>query len=867
MKTNYFKSIALKSSLFLIALSIYLLWAVLGFADRINGYSHFQDIESNLNESKLIAGKVETQCLVLMEKASPGIHNTNSAYDEKLDLLIMSLITNIKLNAEDPYVQKNLSLKRNLILLEENCGEITRIQNEYLALLIKKENLISQLTQLLESETNSELYIAFQQYLLTYNPEIINDALDNINYERKYPNLIAEGQERDNPSDPIFLMKEISSLDYKIGYSSKSALTGEIILFSKLIVRQLENFHSEFREIYQAKNKNFFNRFYILIFLIGLIFLSLIFLFSRSLQTNYVKLKSALQSLSRGNLKQNINTSKDLEFIELMNLTNSITDGLIEKKKFAIAISEGSNISGLQKFPKEDELGSELEKLADKLELARLEDDVRKEENRIRSWHSEGLAQFGEIFRSERNDEKELAFKVIKMLVEYLKANQGILYIVADEDEEKPYLDPLAAFAFDRRKYLEQKVDFGEGLVGTCAIEKESIYISEVPDDYIQITSGLGEAPPRAIIIVPLKIEDDIFGVLEIASFSEFKDYSIRFIEQLAESIASTLSGVRINQKTNLLLEQSMLQSKNMDEQEKVMKENLEAFHQAQEDSKRKENEFSGILNAVNASALVAEFSLNGRFSEINDIFAELLQITKEQVLGKHHSDFAVVEKYSDDYKNFWRALREGEIIHRTEKYKLFSGNEVWLKQTFTPIQDEEGNTLKILNISSNITQTVLQQDTLKGQSAEIARSNIELKSLSHAVDESIIKCEYSPDGIIINVNNNYCELLGYSMKEMIGKNARIFLKEDEKNHFSTIFSEVLKGKNYSGIVKRSKPTGEEMWLMANFTPVMDDENKVYKIYFLSQDVTEKKLKYQLLEEANKEIDRLKALLENLQKK
>ena len=139
------------------------------------------------------------------------------------------------------------------------------------------------------------------------------------------------------------------------------------------------------------------------------------------------------------------------------------------------------------------------------------------------------------------------------------------------------------------------------------------------------------------------------------------------------------------------------------------------------------------------------------------------------------------------------------------------------------------------------------------------------MKSLSRAVDDSIIKCEYSSEGIIMNVNDNYCALTGYSMKELMGKNVRLFLKEDEKSQFDSIVSEVLKEKSYSGLVKRTKPIGEEKWLMANFTAVKDDDGKIYKIYFLAQDITEKRLKYQLLEEANKEITRLKDLLNNPQ--
>ena len=96
----------------------------------------------------------------------------------------------------------------------------------------------------------------------------------------------------------------------------------------------------------------------------------------------------------------------------------------------------------------------------------------------------------------------------------------------------------------------------------------------------------------------------------------------------------------------------------------------------------------------------------------------------------------------------------------------------------------------------------------------------------------------------------------------MTGKNNRIFLQRVEKEQFDKIWEDVLKDKQYSGVIRRTKPTGEEVWLMSTFTPVRDENGNIFKVIFLGQDITERKLKYQLLEEANKEIDRLRKELD-----
>jgi PAS domain S-box-containing protein len=186
------------------------------------------------------------------------------------------------------------------------------------------------------------------------------------------------------------------------------------------------------------------------------------------------------------------------------------------------------------------------------------------------------------------------------------------------------------------------------------------------------------------------------------------------------------------------------------------------------------------------------------------------------------------------------------------------TGDDIWLRQTFSPIFDSEDVLLKVLLIASDITETIKQKNSLEKQSNEISRANIEMKSFSDAVDKALIKCVLSPAGQILEMNDNFEHITGFTKKEMLGKNNRVFLQRVEKEQFDKIWEDILKDKPYSGVIRRTKPTGEEAWLMSTFTPVKDENGNIYKVFFLAQDITERKLKYQLLEEANKEIDRLR---------
>ena len=565
-----------------------------------------------------------------------------------------------------------------------------------------------------------------------------------------------------------------------------------------------------------------------------------------------------VKKLEKGQGLAKLGLSSSIEFSEISKNLNRYLENRDDKINYLKTLGESASNTLYTPSPG-DEIGNEIKRLAERLQLIQSEEKARQKKEKMQRWSAEGIAQFADIMRSEREDVKELSFLIIQKLVTYLEIEMGAIFLSTDTQEE-PVLETIAAYAYDRRKYLNKTFRMGEGLPGTCALEKEKIYIDEVPEDYSDVISGVGQTKPRYVLLVPLKIESVLFGVLELATFRKLEEFELNFVDQLAESIASTLLAVKTNERTAVLLKQSQEQAEKLLQQEEVMKNNLKALEMAQEESRKKESEITGILNAMNESSLVAEFGLNGRFTHLNEKFLELLESPAEMILGKHHSEFSLVDSHTESYKQFWEELKNGEIKSIEEGFKMISGKEIWLRQTYTPIRNKEGRVHKILNIAVDITQAKIQQDSLKKQANEIIRQNLEMESLNEAVNSSIIKCELDHEGIILDTNKNYEILTGLNKKELLGRNYRLFLKDMEKEQFEKIWKEISKGKTYQGATRITKPTGDEAWLMSTFSPVMDESGKIYKFYLLALDITEKKLKYQLLEEANKEIERLKKL-------
>ncbi len=218
------------------------------------------------------------------------------------------------------------------------------------------------------------------------------------------------------------------------------------------------------------------------------------------------------------------------------------------------------------------------------------------EDDRKRNWSVTGLAQFGDVLRTNAVSASELYDNIVRFLVKYTGSNQAGLFIL-NEDGQKPFLELVACYAFERKKFLQKSIQIGEGLVGQCYLERDKIYMSHVPGDYVNITSGLGGSVANAVLLVPMKINDKIYGVMEIASLKRYQDYEIELMEKLTESMASAISTLKVNEATKVLLETSRQQAEEMGAQEEEMRQNMEELSATQEEMSRKNKEVEKLLS------------------------------------------------------------------------------------------------------------------------------------------------------------------------------------------------------------------------------------------------------------------------------
>ncbi|MBW2998430.1 GAF domain-containing protein [Candidatus Woesearchaeota archaeon] len=373
---------------------------------------------------------------------------------------------------------------------------------------------------------------------------------------------------------------------------------GEIITLSDNIIERLsmliEQHESKVEYGRQEMESSFMNlENFIYISGVVLIIISIIIalLLSQIIIKPITKVKNALIGMGNGQMpSKQIKESGD-EIGEMAAALNALIRGLKETTDFSLEIGKGNFESPFVPLSDDDDLGNALLEMRTNLKRATDEEAKRKKEDDQRNWASQGIAKYSDILRQNNDNIEKLSYDVISNLVKYCDANQGGLFVVNNDDEKNVFIEMSAAYAYDRKKFLENKIELGVGLIGRAVQEAETIYLTDIPDDYITITSGLGDDSPKSILIVPLVVNDEVYGVIEMASFKDFEKYQIEFVEKIGENIASTLSTVKVNIRTTRLLEQTRQQAEEMRAQEEEMRQNMEELQATQEESARREAE------------------------------------------------------------------------------------------------------------------------------------------------------------------------------------------------------------------------------------------------------------------------------------
>ncbi len=499
------------------------------------------------------------------------------------------------------------------------------------------------------------------------------------------------------------------------------------------------------------------------------------------------------------------------QYKKLSNFVQKLKDGDIEAEYL---VDEG------------DEIGQSLIELRNNLKKNIEEEEVRKKEDAERRWVTEGVAKFGGILQQHSDDLEDLSSNIISNLVKYMEAEQAGFFVLNDRKKDRKYFEMMACFAYSRHKYADKRVEWGEGLIGACALEKETIFMTNVTENYVEITSGLGQANPRSVLIVPLKVNEIVHGVIELASFKVYEKFEIEFVEKIGESIASAISSVKISLQTNSLLKESQEQARKMAEQEDILRQNMDELKDTQREAAKQAEEFISFTNSVNHTLIRAEYDIKGILLYSNSKFIEKLEYNESSEVIGHHISMFINEKDKVWFNKIWEGLAgggrhfEGDMKHVT-KY----GNDLWTMATYVCVRNNEGGVEKILFLGTDITENKKQSLDYEGK--------------INALNRSSIKADFYPNGKIIECNEKFMAALDYSMPELRQKRVFDFIAEEDINSFELIWDNVINRIPFDGRIKFFSKENEEKWFHGTYTAVDNMYDEVAKIVFIANEITE----------------------------
>jgi methyl-accepting chemotaxis protein len=235
-----------------------------------------------------------------------------------------------------------------------------------------------------------------------------------------------------------------------------------------------------------------------------------------------------------------------------------------------------------------------------------------------------------------------------------------------------------------------------------------------------------------------------------------------------------------------------------------------------------------GVMAAIDRSFAMIRFKLDGTIVSANQNFLALVGYSLAEIQGKHHSMF-VEQEYggSEAYRQFWAKLRRGEFDAGEYKRIGRGGAEVWIQATYNPVFDENGNLSEVVKVASDITARKLETADHEGQIDAIRRV------------QAVIS--FSLEGTILEANDNFLSVMGYSLAEIRGKHHSMFIEpgEERSAEYQGFWSNLRSGRSESRIFKRHGKHGKVVWIQASYNPILDPNGKPFKVVKFATDVTE----------------------------
>lgn len=572
--------------------------------------------------------------------------------------------------------------------------------------------------------------------------------------------------------------------------------------------------------------------------------------FARSITRPLLSMRNTLSMVAQGILPEKSEDHSKDEFGQMANRVDELVDTLKHNAEFAQKIGEAKYDTEFKPASENDLLGMSLINMRNNL----IENERRDKE---RNWIVRGVAEISEILRMHDSID-ELGDDVIKFILEKIGAIQGAFYIVNDDDPKNLVIEMRASYAYGRKKYLQPKFKFGEGLVGQATAEKDTVLRTEIPNNFVTITSGiLGDQRPKCILIVPLITNEEVYGVLEFAGFKKFDPSQVKFVQELSLILARTIFNIKVNERTRKLLAESQEMSNELKEKQEVLRQNAEEMQATQEELTRSNQRLEEQIEEVNRTQKRMQLLLENA-SEVITIYEEdesirYISPSVETILGYGQKEMigkSDIDKVHPDYRDSFRDLFQKMIAKPDERfavqyeYKAKDGSYIWIESSGSNHMANPAIHGFILN-SRDITE--------RRRAEQEQRMRSKMQALS----------ENSPD-LITRLEGESISYINPVIETYTGRGPSSFLNKKVKE--AELDATVLEG--WLKVVEQVNATNStvatemdfpsEMGkrvMQVNAIPEFDESEKLESVLVVSHDITERKLIELEIQNKNKKIN------------
>ncbi len=368
------------------------------------------------------------------------------------------------------------------------------------------------------------------------------------------------------------------------------------------------------------------------------------------------------------------------EINQIASTFNNIIKRMHEIEYTAKKITRNNFTANIKPRNEKDIIAIAINNINKKLQEKEIAEQEQLKKEEIFKMSQNWKAELYDIQRNINNDTEELSFEVIRALVKNTEALMGAMFVVRTNEQQEKHIKLAGAYAYEEKRTININFEMGEGIIGTCALEKNKIYISQVPDNYLNIGSGMGQSKPGFIAIFPAIRHNKVIGIMEIAFMKKPQEHVLDFLEDISKYIAFWLS---------------------ITESKRMQKVFLDRHTNQTTEFMKKESDFKSVINAVNQIALTMQFSTEGNFMSANNKYYDKTGYKLKDLKDKQISE--VIQTPKNQINDIIKLVLTGKNVKKYINLNTNNKSTIKLKANFAPYYNHHGHIEQIIIIGIQV--------------------------------------------------------------------------------------------------------------------------------------------------------------------